>query len=47
MAETEIKIRLKDEEKRWIAARATENGRSIRAEIAQLIKNSMRGSDNG
>lgn len=34
-------LRLPDDVKAWVAARATDNGRSMNSEIAQIIKAQM------
>lgn len=36
-----LRLRLTDDEKGWLERRAAENGRSMNAELRQLLKNSM------
>lgn len=36
-----LRLRLTEDEKGWLERRAAENGRSMNAELRQLLKNSM------
>ncbi|WP_090191115.1 FitA-like ribbon-helix-helix domain-containing protein [Loktanella salsilacus] len=42
-----LRLRLSEEEKGWLERRATENGRSMNAELRQLLKNSMANGHGG